>query len=225
MASGLEQTRRNSAILGCLTLSSIFASFPSSWNLPSCQAVDKIPIGSLGSRIGLRIGSDWYFRFQYRRIILGKAVFNYGQPFVSKLWRDIRAVFSHVYLQSFLLHYIRAFLCHVYLGSFLLCGVFIPKYMTIFLQTRIYLKQLADHNHVTANCGLKFPMKNLMLKVSIIWRLALFSSTACHYCGSVMPQTKKQIETWILLWLSRALDVSITFFTFVFFAQLWGERL
>ena len=27
MASGLEQTRRNSAILGCLTLSSIFASF------------------------------------------------------------------------------------------------------------------------------------------------------------------------------------------------------
>ena len=28
---------------------------------------------------------------------------------VSKLWHDIRAVFSHVYLQSFLLHDIRAF--------------------------------------------------------------------------------------------------------------------
>ena len=30
--------------------------------------------------------------------------------------------------------------CHVYLRSFLLCGVFIPKYMTIFLQTRIYIR-------------------------------------------------------------------------------------
>ena len=66
--------------------------------------------------------------------------FSYGRPFVSKLWHDIRAVFSHVYLQSFLLHDIRAFFCHVYLRSFLLCGVFIPKYMTIFLQTRIYMR-------------------------------------------------------------------------------------
>ena len=41
--------------------------------------------------------------------------------------------FSHVYLQSFLLHDIRAFFCHVYLR-------FIPKYMTIFLQTRIYIR-------------------------------------------------------------------------------------
>ena len=48
--------------------------------------------------------------------------------------------FPHVYLQSFLLHDIRAFFCHVYLRSFLLCGVFIPKYMTIFLQTRIYMR-------------------------------------------------------------------------------------
>ena len=30
--------------------------------------------------------------------------------------------------------------CHLYLRSFLLCGVFIPKYMTIFLQTRIYMR-------------------------------------------------------------------------------------
>ena len=37
------------------------------------------------------------------------------------------------YLQSFLLHDIRAFFCHVYLR-------FIPKYMTIFLQTRIYMR-------------------------------------------------------------------------------------
>ena len=58
---------------------------------------------------------------------------SYGRPFVSKLWHDIRAVFSHVYLQSFLLHDIRAFFCHVYLR-------FIPKYMTIFLQTRIYMR-------------------------------------------------------------------------------------
>ena len=41
--------------------------------------------------------------------------------------------FSHVYLQSFLIHDIRAFFCHVYLR-------FIPKYMTIFLQTRIYMR-------------------------------------------------------------------------------------
>ena len=33
----------------------------------------------------------------------------YSRPFVSKLWHDIRAVFSHVYSQSFLLHDIRAF--------------------------------------------------------------------------------------------------------------------
>ena len=44
-------------------------------------------------------------------------------------------------LQSFLLHDIRAFFCHVYLRSFLVCWVFIPKYMTIFLETRIYYKQ------------------------------------------------------------------------------------
>ena len=43
---------------------------------------------------------------------------------------------SNVYLQSFPLHDIRAFFCHVYLRSFLLCGV----YMTIFLQTRIYMR-------------------------------------------------------------------------------------
>ena len=39
---------------------------------------------------------------------------------------------------SLLLHDICAFFCHVYLRSFLFCGVFIPKYMTIFLPTRIY---------------------------------------------------------------------------------------
>ena len=36
--------------------------------------------------------------------------------------------------------YVR-FFCHVYVFSFLLCGVFIPKYMTIFLQTRIYMRR------------------------------------------------------------------------------------
>ena len=45
----------------------------------------------------------------------------------------VRFSVSHVYLQSFLLHDIRAFFCHVYLR-------FIPKYMTIFLQTRIYMR-------------------------------------------------------------------------------------
>ena len=35
---------------------------------------------------------------------------------------------------------IYAFFCHVYLCSFLLCRVFIPKYMTIFLQTCIYVR-------------------------------------------------------------------------------------
>ena len=66
----------------------------------------------------------------------------YGRPFVSKLWHDIRAVFSHVYLQSFLLHDIRAFFCHVYLR-------FIPKYMTIFLQTRIYMRTKKPYICVT----------------------------------------------------------------------------
>ena len=68
----------------------------------------------------------WKFDFQFSLVL-------YGRPFVSKLWHDIRAVFSHVHLQSFLLRDIRAFFCHVYLR-------FIPKYMTIFLQTRIYMR-------------------------------------------------------------------------------------
>ena len=41
--------------------------------------------------------------------------------------------FFPTYLQSFLLHDIRVFFCHLYLR-------FIPKYMTIFLQTRIYMR-------------------------------------------------------------------------------------
>ena len=41
--------------------------------------------------------------------------------------------------------YIRAFFCHVYLRSFLLCLVFIPKYMTIFLQTPIYMSTKKAH--------------------------------------------------------------------------------
>ena len=49
----------------------------------------------------------------------------YGRPFVSKLWHDIRAFFCR----------------HVFLRSFLLCGVFIPKYIAIFLQTRIHSAQ------------------------------------------------------------------------------------
>ena len=36
--------------------------------------------------------------------------------------------------------FVRFFFCHVYLCSFLLCGVFVPNYMTIFLQTRIYMR-------------------------------------------------------------------------------------
>ena len=50
--------------------------------------------------------------------------------------------FSHVYMQSSLLHNIREFFCHVYLRSFLLCGVFIPKYMTIFIETRVSKKMV-----------------------------------------------------------------------------------
>ena len=53
--------------------------------------------------------------------------------------------FPHVYLQSFLLHDICAFFCHIYMPSFQFCGVFIPKYMTIFLQTRIYMRTKKAH--------------------------------------------------------------------------------
>ena len=63
----------------------------------------------------------------------------YGRPFVSKLWHDVRAVFSHVYLQSFLLHDIRAFFCHVYLRSFLLCGIFIRKYNYDHFLTNVHI--------------------------------------------------------------------------------------
>ena len=57
-----------------------------------------------------------------------------GWPFVSKLWHDIRAFFCHAYLRSF---------------NFLLCGVFIPKYMTILLQSRIYAHEKSPYMCVT----------------------------------------------------------------------------
>ena len=60
--------------------------------------------------------------------------------------------FFHVYLQSFLPHDIRAFYCHAHLRSFLLCGVFIPKYMTIFLQTRIYMRTKKAHLRYKQAC-------------------------------------------------------------------------
>ena len=48
----------------------------------------------------------------------------YGLPFVSR----------------FLLHDIRAVFCHVYVR-------FVPKYMTIFLQTRIYMRTKKSHTY------------------------------------------------------------------------------
>ena len=64
MASGIEQTRRNSAILGCLTLSSIFASFSTFLQFagPSGrrQQPDRMACIAIWTvdRIGPRIGSD-----------------------------------------------------------------------------------------------------------------------------------------------------------------------
>ena len=72
---------------------------------------------------------------------------NYGRRFVSKLGHNIHAFFSHVYLQSFLLHDRHAFFCHVYLRSFLLCGVFIPKYMTIFLYIYAFQTSMCIWGH------------------------------------------------------------------------------
>ena len=58
----------------------------------------------------------------------------YDRLTVSKLWHNIRAVFSHVYLQSFLLHDIRAFFfCHIYLRSFLFLWAFYPQVYDHFL--------------------------------------------------------------------------------------------
>ena len=45
--------------------------------------------------------------------------------------------------------YVR-FFSYVYLCSFLLCEVFIPKDMTIFLQTRIYMRTKTANYEVTA---------------------------------------------------------------------------
>ena len=101
-------------------------------NFPYVQCSETLIISCSCAFLPLRFLSNWNFVFSNSNM--------YGRPFVSKLWHDICAVFSHVYLQSFLLYDIRAFFCHLYLRSFLLCGVFIPKYMTIFLQTRIYMR-------------------------------------------------------------------------------------
>ena len=90
----------------------------------------------------------------------------YGRPFVSKLWHDIRAVFSHVYLQSFLLHDIRAFFCHVYLRSFLLCGVFIPKYMTIFFTNAHICAHKKVHTYAFVLC--------LVHSFVRLWKIIIF---------------------------------------------------
>ena len=65
MASGLEQTRRNSAILGCLTLSSIFTSFSKFLQFAGPSSRQQQPVRMAwiaiwtADRIGPRIGSDW----------------------------------------------------------------------------------------------------------------------------------------------------------------------
>ena len=60
-------------------------------------------------------------RQQYR-----KSRFSGDKTMVGHLFQNYDTIylrfFSHVYLQSFLLHDIRAFFCHVDLRSFLLCG-------------------------------------------------------------------------------------------------------
>ena len=61
---------------------------------------------------------------------------------LSVFWgKDLKTVFlsseSYTCNHPCYTIYLR-FFCHVYLRSFLLCGVFIPKYMTIFLQTRTF---------------------------------------------------------------------------------------
>ena len=61
----------------------------------------------------------------------------YGRPFVSKLWHDIRAVFSHVYLQSFLLHDIRAF--------------FLPRILAFFPALWGFYSQVYDHFFTNAH--------------------------------------------------------------------------
>ena len=64
----------------------------------------------------------------FKRKALGTMV---GHSF-RNLWHDIRAVFSHVYLQSFLTRYTCVFLSRIL--------AFYSTYMTIFLQTRIYMR-------------------------------------------------------------------------------------
>ena len=89
-------------------------------------------------------GCSWILEHQvktftsYLKIILNKWQCHFGpiiysRPFVSKLWHDIGAVSSHVYVQSFLLHDIRALFCHVYLRPFLLCGFFYSQVYDHFL--------------------------------------------------------------------------------------------
>ena len=56
---------------------------------------------------------------------------NYGRPFVSKLGHDMRVVFSHVYLQSFLLHHIHVF--------------FLPHILAFFPALWGFYSQVCDH--------------------------------------------------------------------------------
>ena len=62
-----------------------------------------------------------------------------GHLFQNYATRYVRFFPTYTCNHSCYTIYVR-FFCHVYLRSFLLCGVFIPKYMTIFLQTRIYMR-------------------------------------------------------------------------------------
>ena len=59
----------------------------------------------------------------------------YGRPFVSKLWHDIRAVFSHVYLRSFLL-----------------CGFYSQVYVHFLTNAHIYAHQKRSYIWFTNKC-------------------------------------------------------------------------
>ena len=68
----------------------------------------------------------------------------------QKLWHDIRAVFSHVYLQSFLLQDIRAaFLSHILTFFPALCGFYFQVYDHFLTNAHIYAHKKSSYICVT----------------------------------------------------------------------------
>ena len=76
-------------------------------------------------------------------LTMSECIWTVLSMYPKKIFKSFQTNRQHLQLRLTIRQY-----CQVYLRSLLLCGVFIPKYMTIFLQTRIYMHTKKCYNDV-----------------------------------------------------------------------------